>query len=160
MKVKLAAQVLSRRMGLALRALKSDDLAETIIFVETFNKWFDLMNVRSLAEGYRTLNEDVKPFTSSDDCRLKWLEEDFIQYLDNWAKEVAERPGDYSKTERSKMLLSKETVEGLKITGTLTSLFKCHLPFFTFFIGNIFYYFFDINRNMIFFYHNILCLLS
>ena len=51
------------------------------------------------------------------DLLLQWLEHDFIGYLDSWEIAVAARPG-FSPTEKKKMLLSNETLTGLRFTGT------------------------------------------
>ena len=47
---------------------------------------------------------------------MQWIEEDFLGYLEDWEKSVKGRPGEFTKTERNKMLLSAETRHGLKIT--------------------------------------------
>ena len=47
---------------------------------------------------------------------LQWLKEDFLTYLDDWEKGVRSRPG-YSAAEKSVMLLSRETLEGIRISG-------------------------------------------
>ena len=46
---------------------------------------------------------------------LQWLKEDFIKYLDDWKEEVAELP--LTNKEKQKCCLSRETQEGMKITG-------------------------------------------
>lgn len=51
---------------------------------------------------------------SSFSC--KWLKDTFLKYLDEWEAEV--KSLRVEKREQSKMLLSKETREGLQITGT------------------------------------------
>lgn len=47
----------------------------------------------------------------------QWLEEDFLSYVCNWEEAVKSSQGDFTKTQQ-KMLLSKETIEGLKFTST------------------------------------------
>ena len=44
---------------------------ETQRFVAIFNKFFDLLNVRSLEESVRECNSDKAPYRSPDDERLK-----------------------------------------------------------------------------------------
>ena len=59
------------------------------------------------------------PICSDDYCyhrNLQWLEETFLPYLDDWEKGVAERKG-FTKTERNKMVLSTETLLGLRMTS-------------------------------------------
>lgn len=47
---------------------------------------------------------------------LQWLKEDFLSYLDKWSSSVKARKG-FTKSEKAIMTLSKETLQGLKITG-------------------------------------------
>jgi hypothetical protein len=49
---------------------------------------------------------------------VQWLKEVFLDYLDRWEASVKARP-DFSKTARNKMMLSKETRLGLRLTGEL-----------------------------------------
>ena len=46
---------------------------------------------------------------------LQWLRETFLGYLDEWEQSVEKRPG-FSKLMKM-MLLSPETLLGLRITG-------------------------------------------
>ena len=47
---------------------------------------------------------------------LQWLEKDFLGYLDEWEASVRAREG-FTKAEKKSMTLSKETLEGLRLTG-------------------------------------------
>ena len=47
---------------------------------------------------------------------FQWLEEDFLGYLDDWEKAVKERKG-FTDEEKKRMMLSQETLEGLRMTG-------------------------------------------
>ena len=47
---------------------------------------------------------------------------DFLSYLDQWEAEVQQR--DDTPTDKSRMCLSKETLEGLRITGYYC--YKCY----------------------------------
>ena len=47
---------------------------------------------------------------------LQWLQKDFLGYLDDWEASVTAREG-FSEAEKASMTLSKETVEGLRLTG-------------------------------------------
>ena len=40
----------------------------------------------------------------------------FLSYLHDWEEEIANKEG-YNAKQRAKMLLSRETMEGLRITG-------------------------------------------
>jgi Transposase protein len=118
MRVKLAAQVLSKSMATAMAKLVGKEASETVNFIKIFDKFFDVLNTRHLREGIFKRNPDLNPFTSPDDPRLHWLNDEFLGYLEEWKSEVKERPGNFTTQHRSKMLLSRETQEGLFITGT------------------------------------------
>ena len=47
---------------------------------------------------------------------LQWLEEDFLGYLKEWEESVMARQG-FTPKEQKNMLLSQETLLGIKITG-------------------------------------------
>ena len=47
---------------------------------------------------------------------LQWLENDFLNYLNEWEKSVKQRKG-FTPAQRTLMLLSPETLEGLRMTG-------------------------------------------
>ena len=49
---------------------------------------------------------------------LQWLKEEFLNYLDCW-EAVHEREG-VTSAEKNMMMLSRETKNGLRITGTCT----------------------------------------
>ena len=51
----------------------------------------------------------------------QWLRSTFLVYLDGWKKEIDALPGLEPK-EKSRMLLSRETQEGLRITSKCTTL--------------------------------------
>ncbi len=46
---------------------------------------------------------------------MQWLEEDFLGYLDIWESSVQAK--DIPPVEKQKLLLSRETLDGLRITG-------------------------------------------
>ena len=50
---------------------------------------------------------------------LQWLEKDFLGYLKKWEDSVSARD-DVTAAQKPRMLLSKETREGLHITGILS----------------------------------------
>ena len=47
---------------------------------------------------------------------MQFLAEDFLGYIENWQTSVMGRDG-FTKQEKNKMFLSKQTYEGLKTTG-------------------------------------------
>ena len=46
---------------------------------------------------------------------MQWLASDFLQYLDEWEREVGSMPGPAKEKQRA--CLSRETLQGLRITG-------------------------------------------
>ena len=47
---------------------------------------------------------------------LQWLEKTFLKHLDDWEEEVMNRP-NFTPAQKYKMLLSQETLLGIRITG-------------------------------------------
>ena len=115
MKVKLAVQVLSKSVAIALRETAKEDVTGTAEFCEMMNGFFDCTNVRSLTEHARKKNAFIKPYESAEDERLTWLKDVFLKYLESWRQSTLEREGEYTPDERQKMFLSVQTYEGLKI---------------------------------------------
>ena len=48
---------------------------------------------------------------------MQWLREDFMKYLQDWQQEVNALP--VKMKERQKFCLSRETMDGMKITGKI-----------------------------------------
>ena len=48
--------------------------------------------------------------------KLQWLTDVFLPYLDEWEESVDGRKG-FSPSQKNMMMLSKETRDGLKLTG-------------------------------------------
>lgn len=117
MTVKYAAQVLSKSVSVVLKNFGPSKAKETATFCEMIDSFFDCTNVRALNEGKQKRKTFLDPFKSQNDFRFYWLINDFFPYLENWKESVKNRPGDFSKTERGKMFLSKQTYEGLVMTG-------------------------------------------
>ena len=113
-----------------------DETTETQRFIKMFDKFFDCLNVRSPDEYRRKRKPDLKPYTCSSDERLtvslcvpsidykrlvrvfclQWLESDFLGYLKEWETSVKGREG-FTNAQKTTMMLSRETLEGLHITG-------------------------------------------
>ena len=108
---------------------------ETERFARTFDKFFDLFNVRSLTEGIRKCKPNLCPYRNDEQsmdwlkasflhtelishyyCTMQWLESDFIAYLDEW-EEAANQRDDLSVKDQQKLCISRETLEGLRFTG-------------------------------------------
>lgn len=123
MKVNLAAQVLSDCAANALEELYDGQVSETVTFIRKFNQFFDVLNVRSMFEGRNKSNPNLNPFTDPNDDMLRWLTENFIGYIDEWTVEVNAREGPYTKKDRAGMLLSHQTITGLKMS--VSSITEC-----------------------------------
>jgi hypothetical protein len=106
MKVKLATQVLSRSVALALEESGNSDVLETAELCRMMNDFFDCTNVRSLREHERKRNELIKPYTAVDDDRFCWLRDVFLKYLENWKRSTIERAGQYSADDREGLQIS------------------------------------------------------
>ena len=50
---------------------------------------------------------------------LQWLEHDFLDYLDEW-EASAQAAENLSDAEKNKLCISRETLEGLRMTGLCT----------------------------------------
>ena len=112
-RVKLACQVLSTTMANAIRLRNNPAMSQTEHFCRIFDKWFDCLNGRYL----NAPKPDLRPYyaNNAQDPRYQWLETEFLNWLEEWEREVEALP-NLSKSERSKFLLSHQTAEGLKIT--------------------------------------------
>ena len=49
-------------------------------------------------------------------CHEQWLEDEFLGYLDEWKKYV-NSDKSLSSADKARMMLSRETLEGITITG-------------------------------------------
>ena len=115
MKVKLAVQVLSKSVAIALRESGKEDVIGIAQFCEMMNGFFDCTNVRSLTEHVRKKNSFIRPYESPEDERLTWLKDVFLNYLERWKESTLTCEGEYTSDARQKMFLSSQTYEGLKI---------------------------------------------
>lgn len=115
MRVKLAAQVLSSTVANVMEDVIGDCATETIKFIRLHDTFFDIFNIANLTDGRNKRKPALDPFRSINDWRFKWLEEEFLKYFNEWDEEVQnlEVPEGF---EKDKMLLSKETLEGIRIT--------------------------------------------
>ena len=105
MKVKLATQVLSRSVAVALEESGKEDVSGTVQFCRMMNDFFDCANVRSLTEHTRKRNHLIKPYETPDDERFSWLKDVFLKYLEDWRVSTMQREGNYSADDRGKMLI-------------------------------------------------------
>ena len=116
MKVKLATQVLSKSVAIALEESGNEEVVRTAKFYQMMNDLFDCTNVRSITEHSRKRNHFIKLYTSCDDEHFTWLTNVFLKYLEDWKQSTLTRPGTYSLDDRGKMFISSQTYEGLKIS--------------------------------------------
>ena len=64
--------MLSNSVDIALQMQDNDATISTRKFVRIFNKFFDILNVKSTTIGFRELNDDKKPFEGKEsDDRLE-----------------------------------------------------------------------------------------
>uniref|UniRef100_A0A1X7STK4 Uncharacterized protein n=1 Tax=Amphimedon queenslandica TaxID=400682 RepID=A0A1X7STK4_AMPQE len=88
MRVDLAAETLSSTVAKAIRHFLNDDAEETAVFIERFNKFFDILNVKNYTECYLKRKYNKTPYRWDKDIRLEWLETVFLPWLDEWEQEA------------------------------------------------------------------------
>lgn len=121
MKVFLAVQVLSLSVAEALEKYKDisplrEHYSEELVkFIKTMNKCFDCLNGGSSSEKKKE-NPDLLEYTSEADPRFDFLQYDVLKYLEDWESFVKSREGNYTKDQRSRMTISYQSLEGMKIT--------------------------------------------
>jgi hypothetical protein len=68
--------------------MKSDEAKETADFIDTFDKFFDVLNVSNYSSSYKALKPFKAPFRWGADKRLQWLKDEFLEWLDEWEKQT------------------------------------------------------------------------
>ena len=125
MKVNLAVQTLSATNAALLKQYVAEiypDAVGTAEFCSMMNKFFDVMNVRNPEESRQKLKVDSRPYKDVNDERFDWLVNVFLKYFDDWKNKIDSIPG-LSDTEKERMFISRQTMEGLKIT--VYSMIQC-----------------------------------
>ncbi|XP_077863216.1 uncharacterized protein LOC144346211, partial [Saccoglossus kowalevskii] len=79
------------------------------------DQFFDCLNVSRLGQGVKSRKPTLEPYRNADDWRFEWLAKDFLGFLDGWEAECLATP-NMTLTEKRKMCLSRETLEGYRIT--------------------------------------------
>ncbi|XP_077870235.1 uncharacterized protein LOC144363527 [Saccoglossus kowalevskii] len=79
------------------------------------DRFFDCLNVYRKGQGIRSRKPELEVYRSVDDWRLKWLKEEFLGFLNKWERECLQTPNT-TEVEKKKMCLSRETLEGYRIT--------------------------------------------
>ncbi|XP_038062325.1 uncharacterized protein LOC119732793 [Patiria miniata] len=118
MRVYMAAQVMSSTVANTLDAqMKAGKvgLESTIKFIRYIDDFFDCLNVSNAYDYARLRKPNLEPYISAEDKRFDWLMHDFLGFLDEWEAEVESHPA-LDKTAKAKMILSKETLKGMRIT--------------------------------------------
>ena len=116
MRVGLAAQVLSSTVSSVLQNYGGPECQQTAKFCMMMDHFFDCLNVRNTTEHTLKRKEFLKPYSSVEDERFLWLQEDFLGYLANWKSSVENRVGNFDAVAKAKMFVSWQTYEGLQIT--------------------------------------------
>ena len=70
--------MLSKSVYHALEAQGFPNTKSTRKFIFMFNRFFDCLNVRSIFDGQKSRNDDLKPYESPTDIRLKVCELIFL----------------------------------------------------------------------------------
>ena len=78
MNLRLAAQVLSTSVSIAVKSFGPPEATVTAKYCEMFDKFFDCFNVRNTKEYITKQKPFLKPYTSVDDERFQWLMETFV----------------------------------------------------------------------------------
>ena len=63
-------QVLSSSVASAFEYYGEDETSETQLFVKTFDRFFDCLNVRCTSEGTQKRKPDLRPYRDPSDPRL------------------------------------------------------------------------------------------
>ena len=79
MKLRLATQVLSWSVAIALEESGDSDVLGTAEFCRMMNDFYNYINVRSLTEHVKKRNEFIQLYTSANDDHFGWLVDVFLQ---------------------------------------------------------------------------------
>jgi len=91
MKVKYAAQVLSRTVAQDLEDQEWEEASELIYFLRYVNDWFDCLNGAHTSIAKKKRNDRLKAYTSVDDSRFDFILS-FVTYLQEWEEEAKNAP--------------------------------------------------------------------
>ncbi|KAJ1528983.1 hypothetical protein ONE63_007350 [Megalurothrips usitatus] len=90
----------------------------TVVYMENVRKWFEVHDVCNKEFHFKDINPNIKPFFCTDDDRLQWLENEFLDYL---------RVIKQKSRERGMAFLTTETYEALVFTSRSTAEFVRYL---------------------------------
>ncbi|CAB4040374.1 Hypothetical predicted protein [Paramuricea clavata] len=108
-------QVLSETVSNIMMAYSSSETQETAIFLLMMDKFFYCCNSRPEMSVHKR-KPFLAPYTSVNDSRFNFLKKTFLNYLANWKASIDERKGNFTKDDKSKMFLSSQTYQGLRLT--------------------------------------------
>jgi len=114
MKVSLAAQVLGNSVALDLESRNWPGTKETETFIKNVNDFFDMLNGAGYSDDTRKANPNLALYTDKNDERFTKLLA-FLDYLKGWKAQVDAKTGN-KPSEKAKMTLSHQTLEGIEIT--------------------------------------------
>ncbi|XP_065662263.1 uncharacterized protein LOC124811383 isoform X2 [Hydra vulgaris] len=122
MRVNLAVQVLSSTVADMLEEQGLHSKKSLIKFIRMIDKFFDCLNVSKNFNYSR--KPDLDRYKAIDDVRFDWLQNTFLTFINNWEEQCQNIP-DLSQAEKNRFCLSKQTLEGLRITvNSFTTLGK------------------------------------
>ena len=112
---RLATQVLSESVGKRLYTYHRPECHGTADLCMMMDKCFDLLNIKNDIEHTTSIKEFLKPFTSPNDKRFKWLINDFLSYFERWQESRENRDKNFTTADKKKMFLSHQTYTGILI---------------------------------------------
>ncbi|KAK3919896.1 Growth factor receptor-bound protein 14 [Frankliniella fusca] len=61
-------------------------------------------------------NADKAPFSDPNDPRFDFLENDFLGFFEEWKRDILSRPGIFTDSYRSRMIVSHQALGAIQIT--------------------------------------------
>ena len=110
--VTAALTFLSENSNSHPKAYEFRNASSTILFMRNVYKWFTIHDIANCHQYIVSRNENRMHFFSLTDERLKWLENDFLQFMGCIKQSSADEKMQY---------LSKETHEALTLTTLSTT---------------------------------------
>ncbi|KAJ1532024.1 hypothetical protein ONE63_000658 [Megalurothrips usitatus] len=140
MTVSLATQVMSNSVANCIQALLHHekmqllDTDELVKFIRIVNRFFDCVNGKEdIGHGDKSpekdceddteesgdvqqSNPDKASYTSSNDSRFGFLQNEFLGYFNEWMADIDARAGIFSDSEKNQMIVSHQALGALQIT--------------------------------------------
>ncbi|KAK3917142.1 putative 2-carboxy-D-arabinitol-1-phosphatase [Frankliniella fusca] len=121
MTVLYATQTLSDSVASSIEDLadtesfESYDTSELVKLIRLVNRFFDCLNGKE-EENVPQRNPDLAAYRTSHDDRFDFLENVFLEYFEDWKRDILCRPGIYTDTEKSQMIISHQSLDAIVIT--------------------------------------------